>query len=81
MFNNIDDLEDKLDTIFNVFQNYELKMEKYSRNSKIMSQGFLDLFESMIENRENYLTERQIVFNSSFISRKIYDFRRKKSSY
>ena len=81
MFNNIDDLEDKLDTIFNVFQNYELKMEKYSRNSKIMSQGFLDLFESMIENRENYLTQRQIVFNSSFISRKIYDFRRKKSSY
>lgn len=81
MFNNKDDLEDKLHNIFEDFQNYELKMEKYSRNSKIMSQGFLDLFESMIENKENYLSKRQIVFNSSFISRKIYDFRRKKSSY
>ena len=81
MFNNKDDLEDKLYSMIIDFKNYELKMEKYNRNSRIMSQKFLDLFELMIENRENYFLERKIVFNSSFISRKIYEFRRKKFNY
>ena len=79
MFNDKNDLEDKLTQAIENYEAISKKMRQYPFNAEIMSKDFMDLFESMIENKEEYLSERIITLNNSSILKKIYKFRTKRN--
>ena len=78
MFNNKNDFEEVLKKSVQKYDTLSKKMNAYPHDSKTMSKDFLNLFESMLENKQKYLQERIINLNTSFVARKIYQLKRER---
>lgn len=77
MFNDQRDFEDKLSEAIKSYETISQNIQDYPYSAEIMSEDFLNLFNKMVENKKDYLDKRIITLNNSFISRKLYSFKRK----
>lgn len=77
MFNDQRDFEDKLSEAIKSYETISQNIRDYPYSAEIMSEDFLNLFNKMVENKKDYLDKRIITLNNSFISRKLYSFKRK----
>jgi len=77
MFNDKRDFEDKLSEAIKSYETISQNIQDYPYSAEIMSEDFLNLFNKMVENKKDYLDKRIITLNNSFISRKLYSFKRK----
>jgi glycosyltransferase involved in cell wall biosynthesis len=76
MFNDKRDFEDKLSEAIKSYETISQNIQDYPYSAEIMSEDFLNLFNKMVENKKDYLDKRIITLNNSFISRKLYSFKR-----
>jgi glycosyltransferase involved in cell wall biosynthesis len=76
MFNDKKDFEDKLSEAIKSYETISQNIQDYPYSAEIMSEDFLNLFNKMVENKKDYLDKRIITLNNSFISRKLYSFKR-----
>ena len=76
MFNDKKDFEDKLSECIKSYETISQNIKHYPYSSEIMSEDFLNLFKKMVKNKEDYLDKRIITLNNSFISRKLYFFKK-----
>ena len=76
MFNDKKDFEDKLSEAIKSYETISQNIQDYPHSAEIMSEDFLNLFKKMVKNKEDYLEKRIITLNNSFISRKLYSFKR-----
>jgi len=74
---NLNNIEEKIKYIFENYGNFHEKIKRYPHNSEKMSKEYLDLFEKLIEDKEEIILKRKIKKKSSGILRQIYLVTRK----
>ena len=74
---NLDNLEQKLLEVAEIYPKMIESLSRYPFSSEKMCKDYLDLFIEMIQNKENYIRQRNFKLTSSLFSKKIYNLRNK----
>ena len=69
---NLDNLETKIIEIMNNYKEYFSLIEKYPFKAEKMSKDYLNLFNSMLKNKEEILSNRKIEFRSNYLLSLLY---------
>ena len=77
MFENKEDIEEKLLHLIENYSTYSKKLESYPFSALKMSMDYLNLFNHMYKNKEVYLKKREINYKKSFFGKKIFNYKRK----
>lgn len=73
-----DNFEEKLSEVYKDYKRYLKKIETYPNNSEKMSQDYLMLFNSLIENKDQIVGNRKL--NNKIFEKYLYLLRRKQNS-
>ena len=65
-------LKEKLDEIFINYSSYKEKMNSYPNNSDIMCKNYMDLFENLIEEKNDLMKNRKTPNLINFFEKLIY---------
>ena len=69
---NLDNIETKIIQIMNNYEKYFSLIEKYPFKAEKMSMDYLNLFKSMLKNKEEILSNRKIIFHSNPLISTLY---------
>ena len=70
----LENFEEKLDLLLNDYESYVQKVQDYPHSSKKMCKDYFDLFNKMMVNKTELLSNRELDLNYSFLAKSYYLF-------